>query len=98
VEPNKLTPLTQFANVACLLSFRSLHDFELDFFAFREGAIAVRIDRSVLDAPILSSTFRLNEAKALLVVEPFYLSDRHTVTHLLSTVGIRETREESAEG
>src|SRR5918995_7162365 len=64
------------ADVLCFLALPAWPDVELDALTLLEGAVARRLDRRVVDEHIVA-VFALNEAEALLSVEPLHFPCRH---------------------
>ena len=59
----------------------TLFDLERDFLAFRQGRLSRPLDRRDMDEDVLRSIIRLDEAIALLSVEPFNCTVRHILLH-----------------
>jgi hypothetical protein len=62
------------------------HNVERDFLSLVEAAHPGAFDSADVDEHVLAAVIRLDEAEALLAVEPLYGSLRHVNVSLLSSV------------
>ena len=63
-------------NVLCFEPFGSFNHFELDHFAFLQGFETLAENGGVMNEDILAAILN-DEAKTLLVIEPFYFAASH---------------------
>lgn len=73
-------------DVAGLRSLGSLFDIELDLLAFHQVAEAIALDGGEVDEDVLSA-FALDEAEALVTVEPLDRTD-YSFRHVLPPMAI----------
>jgi hypothetical protein len=69
-------------DVGSLLALRAGGDFEADALVFRQGFEAGRVDRREVREQIVAAIIRLDEAKTLGIVKPFYSASRHVFSLL----------------
>jgi len=80
-----------FHHVSGAGAFSALSDLELHDIVFRQGFESGALNFGMMHEQILASAVRGDEAIALLVAEPLYLTSRHTETLLNKSRPIERT-------
>src|SRR5688572_23132994 len=77
--------LAQYSYVACLRTFRTLFNCELDLLSFLQVLVTIAGNSGEMDENVLS-TFAFDEAEAFVTIEPLYCTD-NSVRHVLPPYG-----------